>query len=115
MWDGPLRRSRPASMRVCLRSRPGLPSQRIPGPVRPALHVSLDDEPVLVDLDGFVVYCDTESLQHRVERLVAMAQSTTQSLADTFQLAPVNSASLFQGAHSDVAPLPKIESDRDPA
>lgn len=88
---------------------------RIPGPVRPALHVSLDDEPVLVDLDGFVVYCDTESLQHRVERLVAMAQSTTQSLADTFQLAPVNSASLFQGAHSDVAPLPKIESDRDPA
>ncbi|WFD18946.1 endoribonuclease ysh1 [Malassezia caprae] len=83
---------------------------RITGPERPALHVALDDEPVLVDLDGFVVHCHAESLQHRVERLVAMAHSTTQSLADTFQLAPVNSAMLFQGAHSDVAqPVPKIE------
>lgn len=83
---------------------------RIPGPVRPALHVTLDDEPILVDLDGLAVYCDVESLQHRVERLVAMVQSTTQSLADTFQLVPVNSAMLFQGAHNDVAqPVPKIE------
>jgi len=83
---------------------------RIMGPERPALYVSFDDEPILVDLDGLVVYCHAESLQHRVERLVAMAQSTTQSLADTFQLAPVNSAMLFQGAHNDVVqPLPKIE------
>lgn len=83
---------------------------RIPGPVRPALHVALDDVPVLVDLDGWVVYCDVESLQHRVERLVAMVQSTSQSLADTFRLSPMQSAMLFQGAHNDVAqPIPKIE------
>ena len=72
----------------------------IPGPVRVGVKVELDAEPIIISLDDLSVFCDAEALRHRAERLVAMALSTSQSLADTFHLTPACSSMLFQGKHS---------------
>ena len=72
----------------------------IPGPVRVGVKVELDAEPIIISLDDLSVFCDAEALRHRAERLVAMALSTSQSLADTFRLTPACSSMLFQGKHS---------------
>lgn len=82
----------------------------IQGPVRPAIKVALDDDPAIIELETMAVHCLTETLKQRVEKLVAMIQSTSETLTDTFRLAPVCSTMLFQGKHSDVEmPAPKIE------
>lgn len=76
----------------------------VQGPVRAALHTALDDEPVLIDAATLDVHCLSEGLKQRVERLVAMVQSTTQTLSESFRLAAVHPTMLFQGEHNDVAP-----------
>ena len=74
----------------------------IPSPVRPGVKVALDDEPAIVSLDDMVVYCETESLKHRVERLVAMVRSASTPIVDAFHLTPACSSMLFQGKHNQV-------------
>lgn len=48
------------------------------------------------------VYCHADGLRHRVERLVSMMRTTSQSLSDSFHLIPPSSTMLFQGKHSEV-------------
>ena len=81
---------------------------RFPRLLRPGVKVALDDEPVVVSLDDMVVYCETESLKHRVERLVAMVRSASTPIVDDFHLTPACSSMLFQGKHNQV----KLEQKR---
>lgn len=85
----------------------------VPGPARPAAYVSLDDEPVLVDMGDFTVHSPSDALRQRVERLVNMVRTTSQTLAESFHLQPVCSTMLFQGAHNEVAPT-KTDEDAQP-
>ena len=75
--------------------------------------MSLDDEPVLVDMGDFTVHSPSDALRQRVERLVNMVRTTSQTLAESFHLQPVCSTMLFQGAHNEVAPT-KTDEDAQP-
>ncbi|WFC95264.1 endoribonuclease ysh1 [Malassezia brasiliensis] len=61
---------------------------RIYGPLRAAIKVELDGEPVVIELEHL--------------RLVSMMRTTSQSLSDSFHLIPPSSTMLFQGEHSEV-------------
>jgi cleavage and polyadenylation specificity factor subunit 3 len=70
---------------------------------RIALHITVDQEEGLLEIDSLQCHATKAELQTQLENIVRLVVSTSMSIADSFTLQPHLTSELFQGSH--VKPL----------